>query len=453
MEEVLEKFSDLPVTVAPVAADLDPDWHGSEKALSLAREIFSLPHVDAGSHTYSHPLDWDHFAPGSDGGAAGRSLTENLQFRLRTLWDWLSDWLGMTRVYAEVSQKETGYRRPRSYTLKPFRLDREIGGSVALIASVLPPGKTVGVLQWSGDTSPFVEAIAEVRRLGLRNINGGDSRFDPEFPSYIWVSPIGISLGGERQIYASNSNENTYTDLWTDRYFGFKYLLRTIRNTESPRRVKPFNVYYHMYSGEKLPSLKAVQENLRAAREEELAPVSTARYAAIAEGFYQTRLVRLGESTWRIEGRGGLETLRFDRAPFKAVDFARSRGIVGQRHYQGSLYVALDAAVEAPIVRLTDHATSDGLPEAARPYLVEGRWLVSRFQLQDRGFKFRAQGYGAGVMSWKVPAPGTYSVEIRREGVMKSRLRAHAGVDGVLQLVSQEPAVTPLDISVSRLSS
>ena len=65
--ELLVPFPDLPVSVAPVVGDLDPAWHGSAVTLGIARDTFALPHVEAGSHTYSHPLDWGFFAP--DGGA------------------------------------------------------------------------------------------------------------------------------------------------------------------------------------------------------------------------------------------------------------------------------------------------------------------------------------------------------------------------------------------------
>ena len=46
------------------------------------------------------------------------------------------------------------------------------------------------------------------------------------------------------------------------------------------------HIYYHMYSGEKPASVKALLENLVLARSQALAPVATSHYARIAEGFY-----------------------------------------------------------------------------------------------------------------------------------------------------------------------
>ena len=223
LREVLERFDDLPVSVAPVVGDLDPDWYGDATTLRIAREIFALPHVEAGSHTYSHPLDWGYFDP-DDPAARGRTPKKNHRATDRD-WrrhEWLRSVIGWMESSGLVTVREPTktvadavdglYDRRRSNELEPFDLSKEIAGSVEFIRRLLPPGKDVAIVQWSGNTKPFPEAIASVRRLGLRNINGGDSRLDVEFPSYAWVAPLGIRVGRELQVFASNSNENTYTD-------------------------------------------------------------------------------------------------------------------------------------------------------------------------------------------------------------------------------------------------
>ena len=257
---------------------------------------------------------------------------------------------------------------------------------------MLPAGKRVELVQWSGDTLPFREAMAAVRRAGLRAINGGDTRFDGDFPSFAWVAPVGRQVGQDWQVYSSNSNENTYTDLWTDRFFGFTFLMRTIRNTELPLRVKPFNVYYHMYSGEKLAALNAVRRNLEYARTQQLAPVATSRYAAIAEGFFAARLEQLGPRRWRVANRGALSTVRFDRASRLGVDFERSTGVVGARHQHGALYVTLDEEAPAPEVVLRDLRADEQTPSAARPFLVQARWRVWRLRQLRAGCSSARRG-------------------------------------------------------------
>ena len=113
---------------------------------------------------------------------------------------------------------------------------------------------------------PWELAVHLTRVAGVQNINGGDTRFDPEFPSYASVAPIGRQVGKERQIYVSTSNENTYTDSWTQNYSAFRYLRKTLDNSETPLRLKPFTIYYHMYSGERDASLRSLLSNFDYAR-------------------------------------------------------------------------------------------------------------------------------------------------------------------------------------------
>ncbi len=438
LDEVIEAFPDLPVTVAPVVADLDPDWLGSREALRVARSLFALPHVEAGSHTYSHPLNWEAFAQG--GAADEQGLLRRAFRKTFPPTGGALDGGGSTAP---------GYDAPRSYPLRAFSLTEEIEGSIAFINTLLPEGKQVEVLQWSGDTTPFEAAVTATRAAGVRNINGGDTRFDQEFPSYAWVSPLGRQVGRQRQIYSSNSNENTYTDLWTDRFFGFQHLLTTIRNTEIPVRIKPFNVYYHMYSGEKLSSLNAVLSNLRFARTQEITPITTSNYAAVVDGFYSARITRVGEHRWRIEDRDALQTVRFDRATFRTVDFARSKGVVGQRHYQGSLYVALDAEDPAPVVALRDLVLSDEIPRADQPYLIHARYQVWNLRHDEDGFSFSARGFGRGDMLWRVSRPGSVRIQITHGQGLNEQLEATVDRDGILAFEVGSGALKPIEIVVT----
>lgn len=414
-KDAIEPYPDLPVSVAPIAADLDPEWKGSPRLMEQARAIFALPQVEAATHTYTHPLDWGFFenysrAAEKAKGASGKGAP--------------------------------GYDIARAYDKEPFDIVHELQGSIDFINKLCPPGKTVKLVQWSGNTLPFRRAIQAAREAGLRNINGGDTRFDGEFPSYSWVAPVGREAGGEWQVYSSNSNENTYTDLWTTKYFGYQHLVKTARNTESPIRVKPFNVYYHFYSGEKLPSLNALKTNLDYARTQELAPVAASEYAAIADGFWTGRLVLVSKDQWRIEDRDGLDTLRFDNASGREVDFDRSTGVIGQRLHQGSLYVALDRAVKAPVVALLRVKKR----EALRAWLVHARWRIWNFEESGSGFRFVAQGFGAGEMIWKVPTAGTWEV-LRGAKTLQS---ATVSADHLLRLTLAIAAYGPTPLEIRR---
>lgn len=464
-EKVLEKYPDFPITVGGVAAELDESCYGKKKNIDVARSIYALPNVEASSHTYSHPFFWQFFEkynpedevpflskyphrPSEDGtlhnlfgvilgmdklAALLDSKSESLDSKLKN-----SSGTPQYTHHSDYVQGEIGsYDIPRAYACAPFEIDREITQANSLINNLLPKGKKpVDLIQWSGNTWPFESMLTAVHDAGMVNINGGDSRFDREFPSYAWVAPIGMKIGNQQQIYSSNSNENTYTELWTNRFFGFRYLRRTIENTESPIRVKPFNIYYHMYSGEKQASLSAVINNYEYARTQEITPIPTSQFARIAQGFYSTQLQEISDNKWKILNRGALQTIRFDRAAFKTVDLDNSKGVVGMRHYQGSLYVYLDDFIKEPVVALMENFSYD-VPAANKlPYLLNSRWTVSHLLYKNKKLAFIAAGYGKGEMHWQMPSAGKYKIDVKdSEGKVLETLTASTDKERQLSFI------------------
>ncbi|MEG3639157.1 polysaccharide deacetylase family protein [Magnetococcus sp. PR-3] len=423
LKEIIEKYQRLPVTIAPISGDLDPEWFGDKETQRIARALFAHPQVEAGSHTYSHPLDWSFFenadpareAPfrklyASPKGAYLNQILTMLGVNKTQVVPYDSPRERQQLINQDKNKQEQdrlrlkGYQVPRVYGVEPFSVDREVKGSIQQIAQFLPKGKKVKLYQWSGNTLPFEAAVRAVRNQGLGNLNGGDSRFDREFPSFAWVSPLGLQVGKERQIYSSNSNENTYTDLWTDRFFGFQYLVRTLYNTEMPWRIKPINVYYHMYSGQKLSSLNALKKNLDYALSQPIIPIHASHFTQVVDGFYESRLTALSPQRWQLTNHGAMQTLRMDHATFKQVDFTQSQGVVGQRHFHGSLYVHLDPANREPIVALKANTTPQAPPKATRPYLLQGRWQVQNLHLTSpEHFTFKAKGFGPSQLQWQFP--------------------------------------------------
>ena len=465
LREVLLKYPDLPVTVAPIAGDLDLGWFGTKKTRKLASEIFALPYIEAGSHAFTHPINWEffeHYNPEYEKPFLEQYPVVHGNYRLMSGFAGLlqhsiehmatppDSWRAseINNGIKKLSSEEKHYEAPRVYYRGPYDLDQDIQGSIDVIQALLPEGKRVEVFQWSGDTTPFPEAIKKTREAGVRNINGGDTRFDPEFDSLNWVSPIGRETGGERQIYASASNENTYTDNWTDRYYGLGYLIKTLKRTETPIRLKPINVYYHMYSGERLASLNALKENLDYAQSIPLAPITASQFAGIADGFYTTQFELIGERTWRILERGQLQTIRFDRAVFDGVDFSKSEGVIGQMHLHGSLYVALDPKCITPVISLATIPTSDREPQAERPYLINGRWWTAGYKKLDGGFQFQVYGFGVGKMSWYIPKPGRYRIIIKHTDGRSREFLSDVGNDRWLDIALTSAPLQPATIKV-----
>ena len=456
--EAIVAFPDLPVTVAPIVADLDPAWFGSEQAQAIARDLFALPQVEVASHTWSHPFDWGFFA---DGEPIKEVPLMKLYPRRPGGHDEAAWAPVVRRASAERDRKapafdgkvlgsEGSYTVPRAYAIKPFDLALEIGGSIGFLNRLAPADKQVTLLQWSGNCLPWEDAVAAVYQAGVLNLNGGDTRFDRERPSYTSVASIGRKLPRGIQIYASNANENVYTDLWTDRFFGHAFLPQTWRNTESPIRVKPKNLYYHMYSGEKMASLRALLNNLKEAEAEPIVPITASAFAALALGFYSTEIDDLGQGRWRVSNRGKLATIRFDRAIDRKVDFARSSGVLGQQHFQGSLYVALDPADPRPMIALAANDRPDASPAAGRSYLVDSRWPIEGLAVDDRTFTFHAQGFGPGEMTWRVVEPGRYQV-VAEDGERALDSFAEAGADGLLSFTLRTRRYAPTRVAVQHI--
>lgn len=451
LQRALRPYPDLPVTVAPIAGDLDEAWFGNKESRKAARDIFKLPHVELGSHTFSHPFEWGFFEDADYAKEAPFLRFHDKHWgQTQGLPPGVNTQLAASPAVG-TSVGINGYDVPRAYAILPFDLEHEIQGSIDAIEQLAPEGKQVRIVQWSGNTMPFPAAIRATTQAGVLNLNGGDARYDREFPSVAWVSPLGRTVGSGYQIYASNSNENTYTNLWTDRFFGFSHLLETVKNTETPVRLKPFNIYYHMYSGAKQAALRALLENLDYARSRPLCPVDASHFASIANGFYSATLRPLDNQRWEISNRGDLQTIRFDHATLKTVDYKQSSGLVGHRHYQGSLYVALDLAVAKPIVALTTNTTPHLASVGDRPYLISGRWRTWDLASTSAGFEFQAQGYGLGVMEWKMLQSGRYETVMKTARGNMEPQTWQTNAHGVLRFELDFNAIQPRTVVVRRL--
>jgi hypothetical protein len=447
LDKVFRPHPDLPASVAVIAGDIDTKWAGTDYSRDIARQIFALPQIEAGTHTYSHPFVWDFFADGN-----WKKEEKYLQYYRYGSWNKTSNL--MEKIFPSFAGQSgatdgkklpIGYFIPRAYANEPFDIHKEIEGSVAEISKILPPGKKVKLLAWPGDCQPFEEALRLTREAGLANINGGDSRFDPEYPSYATVAALGRPVGKERQIYASASNENTYTNEWTRKFHNYQYLKYTLEHTESPVRVKPLNIYYHVFLVERLASLNALLKNLDYAEHQEIAPVAASHFSEITQGFYTTQMIPQGSSSWQVKGRGALNTIRFDNANAKTVNFAASAGVIGQRHYQGSLYVYLDEAAKEPLIALASRTAQEHEEEAPMPYLVNSRWPITNVTFKAPGFGFTAQGYGKGEMTWQVPSSGRYQLHLA-----DGRTQEFQSNGRLLHFVIDDDAIAPHAYTILR---
>jgi len=374
LDEILARYG-LPTSVSVVVAEVEPTLLGSPEFHELARAMYRLPNVEAGSHSYTHPLDWE--------------------------------------------------KRTRSFPLPaiPYSVETETAGSIRYIEErLLPPGKRVRLFQWSGSTRVTEEAIAVLGRLGLPNINGGDTMRDREWPSYTRVAPLMRQVGRQWQTYTSASNENLYTNLWTGPFYGYRHVVETFENTEKPRRVAPVNVYHHFYSAERVASLASLRHVHEWVGRQPLARLFTSEYLAIVDGFRTARIARAAGG-WRVWDHGALRTVRFDDTR-AGVDLARSQGVLGFVHHQGALYVHL-AGPEPALIVLGDRP-----PQT--PYLVQASHRVTAWAREAARVTVSLSGVGPKLIELAgLPANREIAVEIR-EGGGSRRERARTGPDGHL---------------------
>ncbi len=451
--EAIIPYPDLPVTVGIIAGDVSTELGGNPAGRTVARQIYALPQVEVGSHTYTHPYAWQFYET-YDRSAEEAKIKEYRppdQSTRERVTEGIAKLSGKSLPNTRYNPYVAGTDDlPRTYLRNPFDLDLEIGGALRVSESLAPAGRKAKAYLWSGDTTPFPDAIREVRRNGAHNINGGDSRLDREYPSVTYVPPISRPARSERQIYAANSNENTYTNDWTGPYYGFMMLEHTLANTERPRRLKPFNLYYHMYSGEKPASLAAVKKFLELARNSPVVPISAAHYSELADDFFTAEIEQVDLFSWAVTSRGLMQTVRFDASEFLVVDMERSAGVLGSNRRDDGLYVTLDAAVKGAIVTLRSRSEAEkgvATPRRGPPAdLIESRWLLSDYAGDGCGFRVNAQGYGPGEMVWQTTARKGFRVAANRSGTQFYEEAVRADADGVLRFRIDASAIEPLTL-------
>jgi polysaccharide biosynthesis protein PelA len=370
-KEFLERYP-FPTTVSIIEGDTSAEGmypQLSAKLEQVAREIFALPNVELASHAFSHPFDW---------GRAARGET-----------------------------MEKGSRDPVHYAIPGYKYSaaREVGGSIKYINERLaPPNKPARVFLWSGSALPGVDALKEIAANRLYNMNGGPAELPNESPVLSQVPGLGRFVGGFLQVYAQAQNENVYTNEWRSRYYGFRDVVNMFRFTETPRRLKPIDVYYHFYSGTKPAAITALHEVYQYVRREDTMPIVVSEMVAKASDFYRVTLTRRLEGTWEIRGLGALRTLRLDkRLGWPAV--GDSIGVVGVDDGPSGRYVALSGAPTATLALAPKKPTD---PHLAYANATLQSWSVDRSRV-----RFRLRGHVPVVMalggcnpSGGVDAPG-----------------------------------------------
>jgi peptidoglycan/xylan/chitin deacetylase (PgdA/CDA1 family) len=386
-DRVLERF-DFPVTVSVITGEVDPAALGSEDLEELARDIFALPNVEPASHSYSHPYYWD------------------------------PDYTGRSRYH-----RLHGIEIP-GYTFDPAV---EIDGSVDYINRELaPPDKPCRVFLWTGNCEPRASDLARCDRLGLLNMNGGDTVFDDLADSYTGVAPYYRNVEGEVQVHSGQANENILTNLWQGPFHGYRSIVTTMERTGFPRRVAPIDIYYHFYSAEYPASLQALQDVYTWVLEQETARLFTSQYLEMVRGYLDADLYEVGPARWEVRDYGACTTVRFED-PSRKVDLERSENVLGWVREPQGLYVSLVPGRERAVVQLA----SDAGPPV--PHVRKAGGRVERFEREEDRLLLQYRGYGRGMIQIGGLEPGRIHT-VSGSALGMDPIRVRAGTDGTLTL-------------------
>jgi polysaccharide biosynthesis protein PelA len=333
-DQFLKKYP-FPTTVSVIEADTsallkDQNPADRERYETIARSLFALGNVQAGSHAWSHPFCW---MPGHD--IEGGRVYEH-------------PWLELSN--------------PDSY--RTFDLKREIEGSVSYIRDqLLPKDKQMEVFLWSGNCRPSGAALRMVRNLGLEALNGGQTWINRRIRGTPAISAKDTFMDGELQVYTGMQNEYVYTGGFTGPlYGGFRMVIDTFNMTETPRRLKPVNIYYHFYCAQTPDSLASLRDVHDWCASQPLHSITARDYVGIVRDARQTEVRRLGTRRWLIKNKGQCRTLRVPTA-WGLPNFDTSRGVIGYTQQNDQSYITTDASGRAIL-------DFNARMNVQRPYLV-----------------------------------------------------------------------------------
>jgi len=346
MQRILKHYR-VPTTASIIQGEIGPTGlHPklSPKLEAIARKIFRLPWVEIGTHTYSHPFNWEDLKQGEIAGQ------------------------GETKGGWNYNLPIKGYH---------FSLKKEVAGSTHYINNQLaPPGKKVQVIQWSGDALPPKKAVTIADRIGIANINGGNTNVTNYNPSITHVSAMLRPLSSNHiQVYSPETNEDIYTHGFKGPIWGYRRVIETYKLTNAPRRLKPIDIYYHFYSATKPASLHALEDVYNYVEKQQTLPIYASQYSQVARNWYHVGIARTLDGAWQITGATHMRTLRLPRH-LGWPNIASSKGVVGVRDIKQGRYVALSGA-DRDMLRLDHH-----MPR--QPYIERANGRVTQWQGNGR---------------------------------------------------------------------
>jgi hypothetical protein len=348
LDQIVKKYP-IPMTMSVIEGEVSPTGLYPKDAPALekiAREMFAQPNVEIASHTYSHPFSW---------------------------------------AVVQGARSESNLYQVYNLAIPNYKpsTEREVTGSIDYVNRRLAPkNKKVKVIHWSGDCNPGKDALLMAEKDGVVSINGGETKETLSHDTLTKVGPVGLNKDGAFQVYAPNQNENVYTNDWTGPYYGFSRVIETFNLTESPRRIKPVDIYFHSYLVTKPAGLAALKTVFEWAMKQPLYPMVLSDYIRKAEDFNRVVVAKEGDR-WHVRGLDHLKELRIPQA-MGYPELLNSNNVIGFNDDQGMRYLHL-------IDNEADFQLVDTPPDI--PYLVDANAAVTSFSRTPSGMLFKLAGH------------------------------------------------------------
>ena len=156
-------------------------------------------------------------------------------------------------------------------------------------------------------------------------------------------------MDDELQVYAPAQNEMFYTNDWRSSYLGgFANVIETFKLTSAPRRLKPVNIYYHFYSGERGDALKALASVHEWALSQPLHSITAESYVRSALDARECKITTLSNSHWQIKSEGHIRTFRIPTNQ-GTPRVGLQHGVTGWADFEGQRYVHTNGAKSVDI--------------------------------------------------------------------------------------------------------
>ncbi|MDF1878382.1 hypothetical protein JHD46_01870 [Sulfurimonas sp. SAG-AH-194-C20] len=357
LDKILKAY-DVPHSVSLIGAEVEPTGlypKFSSRVLGISKEMYALENVEAATHTFTHPFYWGEIKNGK--------LAP--EFRLQ----------------------------PKDYE---FSLDREFLGTLEFITNNLlnkDERKRAVSVFWSGDCTPRFNALEYIYQHNLLNINGGYTTINNIAPWLTLVAPIGLERNEYYQIYTGAQNENVFTNDWLGPFWGFKRVVQTFKLTDSPRRLKPIDIYYHLYSGTKTASLNALKYIFNWSLKQEIFPIFTSEYIPKAMDYFIVSMAN-EENRWLVSGMKSLKTLRFEDFN-KSIDITKSNSVYGFRNFENHTYISFDKKQEHNFTVIKEK------PSVA--YLIASNAEVIKYNRGQTHTQYSFKGYTSLTLDFYLP--------------------------------------------------